>query len=91
MSRVIWFRSLYWRIAFGFVALLAALLLAQALLFIWLTGTIDDVPQGRTPQQLADFIARELSDTLTVDPQIDLEPHVRRDSFGQRRRERLAV
>jgi signal transduction histidine kinase len=79
MSRVIWFRSLYWRIAFGFVALLAALLLAQALLFIWLTGTIDDVPQGRTPQQLADFVARELSDTLTVDPQIDLEPHVRRE------------
>jgi signal transduction histidine kinase len=77
MSRVTWFRSLYWRIAFGFVALLAALLLAQALLFLWLSGSIDDVPQGRTPQQLADFVARELSDALSLNPAIDLEPHVR--------------
>jgi two-component system OmpR family sensor kinase len=76
-TRAIWFRSLYLRIAFGFVALLAVLLLAQALLFLWLTGRIDDVPQGRTPQQLADFVARELSDTLTANQQIDLESHVR--------------
>jgi signal transduction histidine kinase len=77
MSRAIWFRSLYLRIAFGFVALLAVLLLAQALLFLWLTGRIDDTPQGRTPQQLADFVARELSDALAIDPQIDLESHVK--------------
>ena len=29
MSDPVWYRSLYWRIAFGFVALLAVLLLAQ--------------------------------------------------------------
>lgn len=76
-----WFRSLYTRIAVGFVALLAALLLAQALLFLWLTGRWDDAPQGRTPQQLADFVARELSDVLSQDPTIDLDAHVKR-SFG---------
>ena len=37
MSSRIWFRSLYWRIALGFVALLAAVLLAQTVLFLWLT------------------------------------------------------
>ena len=77
MSRPAWFRSLYWRIALGFVGLLAALLLAQALLFLWLTGRIDDSPQGRTPQQLADFVARELSDALAIDPSLDLDAHVR--------------
>jgi signal transduction histidine kinase len=85
MSEAIWFRSLYWRIALGFVALLAALLLAQALLFLWLSGRIDDSPQGRTPQQLADFVARELSDGLTVDPDLDLEAHVRQHFAGIKR------
>ena len=77
MSRPNWFRSLYGRIALGFVALLAGLLLAQALLFLWLTGQINASPQGRTPQQLADFVARELSDTLSINPDVDLPAHVR--------------
>jgi signal transduction histidine kinase len=73
-----WFRSLYSRIAFGFIALLAVLLLAQGLLFFWLTGRFDEAsPQGRTGQQTADFIARELSDALSVNPAIELEPYVR--------------
>ena len=77
MSKPTWFRSLYGRIAIGFVALLAGLLLAQSLLFLWLTGRIDASPQGRTPQQLADFVARELSDALTLTPELDLNAHVR--------------
>ena len=89
-SRATWFGSLYARIAFGFVALLAGLLLAQALLFLWLTGRIDDLPQGRTPQQLADFVARELSDALTVNSEIDLEGHVRAH-FSEIRRPFMVV
>ena len=76
MSERRWFRSLYFRIAIGFVALLAALLLAQALLFLWLSGRLDDSPQGRTGQQLADFVARELSDALTLRPDLNLEAHL---------------
>jgi hypothetical protein len=79
MSEPTWFRSLYGRIAIGFVALLAGLLLAQSLLFLWLTGRIDASPQGRTPQQLADFVARELSDALTLTPELDVDAHVRRE------------
>lgn len=85
MSETRWFRSLYVRIALGFVALLAALLLAQGLLFLWLSGRLDDSPQGRTPQQLADFVARELSDALTINPDLALETHVRNE-FSQVKR-----
>ena len=85
MSRPRWFRSLYVRIAIGFVILLAALLLAQAALFLYLSGRLDDSPQGRTAQQLADFVARELSDALTVDPAIDLAAHVRSEFSTIRR------
>lgn len=77
MSEPRWFHSLYVRIAVGFVALLAALLLAQAVLFLWLSGRLDDSPQGRTAQQLADFVARELSSAMAIEPTLDLEAHIR--------------
>src|SRR5215212_10803910 len=86
MSERTWFRSLYSRIALGFVVLLAALLLAQGLLFFWLTGRFDEsTPQGRTSQQTADFIARELSVELSANPALDLESFVRAE-FGDVRR-----
>ena len=85
MSKPRWFRSLYVRIAIGFVVLLAALLLAQGALFLYLSGRLDDSPQGRTPQQLADFVARELSDVLAVDPTLDLATHVRTEFASIRR------
>ena len=40
MSRPVWYRSLYWRIAFGFIALLAVVLGAQFIIFLWLTDRI---------------------------------------------------
>ncbi len=85
MSKPRWFRSLYVRIAIGFVVLLAALLLAQGALFLYLSGRLDDSPQGRTAQQLADFVARELSDALALDPALDLAAHVRTEFSAIRR------
>jgi signal transduction histidine kinase len=80
------FRSLYSRIAFGFIVLLAALLFAQGLLFFWLTGRFDESsPEGSTAQQTADFVARELSDALSVNPELDLESHARGQFSGIRR------
>ena len=75
MPDPVWFRSLYWRIAIGFVAMLAVVLSLQAGLFLWLTGRFAE--SNRTPQQLADQVARELSDALTDNPALDLEKHVR--------------
>ena len=76
MPRPIWFRSLYWRIALGFVAMLAALLLVQGMLFLWLTGRFALSTASRTPQQLADQVARELSEALTENPALDVPAFV---------------
>ncbi len=81
----VWYRSLYWRIGFGFIALLAGLLLAQAALFLWLTGRFAESPVGRSTQELADFVARELSGELTVRPDLDLESFVREEFKTVRR------
>jgi signal transduction histidine kinase len=77
MPDPIWFRSLYWRIAMGFVAMLAFVLLAQGALFLWLTGRFAMSPSSRTPQQLADHVARELSDALSDNPQLTLDTYVK--------------
>ncbi len=76
MSEPVWYRSLYWRIAFGFVAMLAVLLLAQGLLFLWLTDRFFGAP--RTPTQLAAQIAEDLSAELQQHPNVDLEQFVPR-------------
>ena len=73
---MLFFRSLYWRIAFGFVALLAALLVAQTLLFLWLTGRFVSSASSRTPQEVADQVARELSEALTENAALDLQAYV---------------
>jgi signal transduction histidine kinase len=80
LSRPVWYRSLYWRIAFGFIALLAVLLLAQGLVFLWLTDRIVG-PSSRSPTQLAETVAAEISRDLTEQPDIPLDAHVRQ-KFG---------
>jgi len=76
MSDPVWYRSLYWRIAFGFVAMLAVLLLAQGVVFLWLTDQFFGAP--RTPTQLAAQIAEDLSAELQQRPDVDLEKFVPR-------------
>ena len=85
MFKRAWFGSLYSRIVFGFIALLAVLLLTQGLLFLWLTGRFESRPQGQTAQHLADFVARELSDALTSEPSLDLDRFIREDLSAIRR------
>jgi signal transduction histidine kinase len=85
MFKRAWFGSLYSRIVFGFIALLAVLLLTQGLLFLWLTGRFESRPQGQTAQHLADFVARELSDALTAEPSLDLDKFIREDLSNIRR------
>ena len=55
MPDPVWYRSLYWRIALGFVALLASLLVVQGLVFLWMTGRMTDLFPNRSPAQLAGF------------------------------------
>ncbi len=80
MSRPVWYRSLYWRIAFGFIALLGVVLLAQIVIFLWLTDRIVG-PSSRSPQQLASNIATEIGKDLQKDPRMPLDPYLH-NRFG---------
>ena len=71
-----WYRSLYWRIAIGYVALLAVLLLLQTGLAIWLTDRVWG-RASRTPAQLAERAASDLSSQLTANPAFDIQQHLR--------------
>jgi signal transduction histidine kinase len=77
MSHPVWYRSLYWRIAFGYIALLAMLLLAQGVLYLWLTDRFVGTT-ARTPSQLAELVAAEVSMELEQHPDLNIEEFVRR-------------
>ena len=77
----VWFRSLYWRIALGSIAVLAVLLLVQAFVFLWLSGTIATTLLGQSPDRIAAEAAREVAEALKKDPAIDIEKFVR-DRYG---------
>ena len=89
MSDLVWYKSLYWRIAFGFVATLAALILAQGVVLLWLTDRIVG-PSFTTPEQLVASVATDLSAALGANPQIALESYVP-DHFGRIYRPFLVV
>jgi signal transduction histidine kinase len=76
MSDPVWYRSLYWRIAFGFIALLAILLLAQGVLFLWLTDRFVG-SSARTPTQLANLVAAEVANGLEQHSDLDVQEFVR--------------
>src|SRR6476469_3960917 len=72
MSDQVWYRSLYWRFALGFVALLATLLGVQVFIFMWMTGQMPELFPSRTAAQFASSVATELSATLKDQPDTDL-------------------
>jgi len=77
----VWYRSLYWRIGLGFIALLASVLLVQAVLVLWMTGQADNWFPIRSPFRLVTLVARDVSNALTRDPNLPLESYVR-DEFA---------
>ena len=76
MPELVWYRSLYWRIALGFVALLAALLAAQGTAFLWLTGRMSELLPGRSPAEYSQTIAADLVTTLAEKPETDLDTYL---------------
>src|SRR2546426_12691606 len=73
MSKIVWYRSLYWRIALGFVLLLAILLSAQGVVFLWLTGQIAGQWFGRSASELAQAIAGDVATELVRNPDADID------------------
>jgi two-component system sensor histidine kinase BaeS len=81
-SQRVWYRSLYWRIAIGFIAFLAVLLVTQALLFVWLTGRTAGAFPAASNSRLADLSASDVRDQLESDPNVDLAAHIS-DEYGR--------
>src|SRR5512136_2763109 len=73
----VWFHSLYWRIALGSIAVLAVLLLVQAVVFLWMSGTIATTLLGQSPDRIAADAAREVAAALQKNPNVDIEKFVR--------------
>ena len=76
MPNPAWYRSLYWRIALGFVAVLAVLLAVQAVVFLLVTGRTASVWPGRSPGEYAQLIAADLATVMAEQPALDLEEHL---------------
>lgn len=78
----VWYRSLYWRIAIGFIAFLALLLVVQALLFAWMAGRTAGAFPAASNERLVDLIASDLRARLEEDPRVDLGAHISNE-FGR--------
>jgi signal transduction histidine kinase len=76
MPERIWYRSLYWRIALGYVGLLAVLLAVQMGLVLQLSNRMWG-HAVRTPAQLAELVAQDLSNQLRDSPEFDVETYLR--------------
>jgi two-component system, OmpR family, sensor kinase len=80
MPRRVWYRSLYWRIALGYIALLALLLVVQTGLSVALMNRLWG-RASRTPEQLAELVATDLATQLAEQPDTDVDRHLR-DRYG---------
>lgn len=76
MAPIAWYRSLYWRIAIGFIALLAILLAVQGVVFLWITGRTSEFLPGRSPAEYAQTIASDLAVVIRDQPATDLDAYL---------------
>ncbi|MGE3955752.1 MAG: sensor histidine kinase [Vicinamibacterales bacterium] len=77
-----WYRSLYWRIALGFIACLALLLVVQAVLFVWMMSQAGSAVPNQSPDRLAQAVAADVGQALDVDAALDLDRFLRQEYAG---------
>jgi two-component system, OmpR family, sensor kinase len=77
-----WYRSLYWRIAVGFVLCLAVVLVVQALLLVFVASRSGPTLPGVPPDRFARSVAQDLSQALEPDPSLNI-PEFLRDQYGR--------
>ena len=70
-----WYRSLYWRIAIGFILTLAAVLVVQATLFVWVLSRGGPTLPGQ-PERFAQAVAVDVGEALRSDPSTDLAAYI---------------
>jgi HAMP domain-containing protein len=76
VKRQRWYKSLYWRIAFGFVLFLAAMLVVQAMLYTWVVARSGRTLPGQSPNGFAQTVANDLANALERNPRVDLDRYV---------------
>jgi signal transduction histidine kinase len=77
-----WPRSLYWRVAIGFTLSLAAMLVVQALLLLWISSRSGPTIPGQAPERLAVDVANDLAELIEREPTVDVEEYVA-DQYGR--------
>jgi two-component system OmpR family sensor kinase len=82
MSKLRWYRSLYWRIALGLIAFLAIMLAAEGGIFLWMTDRIAGSMPARSPRRLAALVASDLGTALANNAQLDIETYIQ-EEFGR--------
>ena len=84
MSDRIWYRSLYWRVALGLLALLVATLAAQAVVFLWLAARQAERMPGAELAETAEAVAAALGERLDAEPSLDVDAWLR-EIYGANR------
>ena len=77
-----WYRSLYWRTAFVFMLCLAAMLVVQAVLFIWVASRSGPTMPGQPPERFAETVAQDIAVAIERDPALDVGRFVN-EQFGR--------
>ena len=78
----VWFRSLYWRIAAGFVVFLGVTLAVQAALFVWIVARGEgDVPP-RALETFATLVANDVASELQANRTTETIDHHLTDRYG---------
>ena len=75
-TEVRWYHSLYWRIGFGFLALILGLLVLQSLMFSYIVSRSRETLPGGSPNRFAALVAADIGAALTHDADLDLNRYV---------------
>ncbi len=77
-----WYRSLYWRTAFVFMLCLAAMLVVQAMLFIWVSSRSGPTMPGQPPERFAETVAQDIALAIEREASLDVSKFVH-EQFGK--------
>src|SRR5512142_2597091 len=82
MSERVWYRSIYWRLAIGFIVFLAVILVVQGGLFLWIVARDEGALPTHSLVEFANIIASDIGNELEQDPRADVGRYVR-DRYGE--------
>ncbi len=82
MSERAWYRSIYWRIAIGFILFLAVMLIVQGGLFLWVVARNEGALPSHSLIEFANVIASDVGNEMEQDPHANIGQYVR-DHYSQ--------